>query len=316
MNLRQIETFVCVADTASFRRAAELLHRSQSAVSVHVQQLEDELGVPLFERTTRRVTVTAAGRTLLTRFRSVMADLKSVAQELRDESSLRRGRVSIGTSPSISTHRLPPIIAAYHAAYPGVTLELHEAFAKGMYEDVLERVTDFAVGPKLDGLKDFDMRAVISDPIVAVLPAGYPLKGRRSVTMNEIARQPHLSMPRGTAIRSVIEEAFERHHHVFSPRFEVIHQQTLFSLVEAGLGVTVLPLMSVPQRAGGRYTVARLTDPTITREICVVTLKGKTLSPPAARCADMIVQGLRGQLRQQRESAEIPAGGRARRRTG
>ena len=65
MNIRQIETFLCVADAASFRRAAERLHRSQSAVSVHVQQLEEELGVPLFERTTRRVSLTAEGRTLL-----------------------------------------------------------------------------------------------------------------------------------------------------------------------------------------------------------------------------------------------------------
>jgi DNA-binding transcriptional LysR family regulator len=295
MNLRQIETFLCVAEHASFRRAAETLHRSQSVVSVHVQQLEDELGVPLFERTTRRVVLTAGGRTLLIRCKSVMDDLKSVAHELREESSLRRGRVSIGTSPSISTHRLPAIIAAYQAAYPGITLELHEAFAKGMYDDVLDRITDFAIGPRVGGLKDFDIRPVIKDPIVAVLPPGYRLEGRKSVSLEEIAGQPHLSMPRGTAIRGVIEDAFKTRSLVFAPKFEVIHQQTLFSMVEAGLGVTILPMMSVPQTRSDRYQVALLRAPAITREICLVTLKGKTLSPPARRCADKIVEELKKQ---------------------
>lgn len=296
MNIRQIETFLCVADCGSFRRAAEQLHRSQSAASVHVQQLEEELGVPLFDRTTRRVTLTAEGRTLLNRCTSVVADLKAVAQELREQSGMRRGRVSIGTSPSISTHRLPRIIAAYQASYPGITLELHEAFAKRMYDDVRERVTDFAVGPKVDGLNDFDFRLIAKDPIVAVLPVSYRLKGRKTIGLKEIAAQPHLSMPKGTAIREVIEDAFKAQKLVFSPKFEVIHQQTLFSMVEAGLGVTILPLMSVPERRNHGFQVVHLRTPNITRDICLVTLKGKTLAPPAMRCAELIVQNLKGQM--------------------
>jgi DNA-binding transcriptional LysR family regulator len=292
-----METFLCVAECASFRRAAEILHRSPSAVSGHVQQLEEELGVPLLERTTRRVVLTPEGRTLSIRCKSVLADLRAVAQELREESGLRRGRVSIGAAPSISTHRLPPIIAAYQAAYPGITLELHEAFAKGMYADVLERVTDFAIGPKVSGMKDFDIRSVIKDPIVAVLPATYELNGHETISLEEIAKQPHLSMPKGTAIRQVIEDAFKARKLEFSPKFEVIHQQTLFSMVEAGLGVTILPLMSVPEGKDRKFKVARLRAPVITREVCLVTLKGKTLSPAAARCADLVVESLRGQMR-------------------
>ncbi|MGE4243380.1 LysR substrate-binding domain-containing protein [Ramlibacter sp.] len=296
MKIRQIETFLAVAEAASFRRAAEVLHRSQSAVSAHVQQLEEELGLPLLERTTRRVSLTPGGKVLLGRCKSLMADLNAVAQELKEEATLRRGRVSIGTSPSISTHRLPPIVAAYQVQYPGITLELHEAFASRMYDDVLERVTDFAIGPRVDGLKDFDIRTVIVDPVVAVLPATKPWLDRKTVRLDDIAREPHLAMPRGTAIRAVIEDSFRRRGVVFEPRFEVIHQQTLFSLVEAGLGVTVLPLMSVPPQRGN-YVVARLRTPEITRDVCLVTLKGKSLTPAAARCAEMIVSTLQAQFR-------------------
>lgn len=296
MNFREIESFLSVAECASFRRAAEKLHRSQSAVSVHVRHLEDEMGVALFDRTTRRVTLTREGRTLMIRCTSIMSDLRSVAKELREESGVRRGRVSIGSSPSISTHRLPPIIAAFQNKYPAVTLELHEAFAKEMYDDVLERVTDFAVGPRVRGLKDFDHQVVIPDPIVAILPPSYNLAGRKSVTLREIGLQAHLSMPKGTAIRRVIEEAFRSKQLEFSPRFEVIHQQTLFSMVSAGLGVTILPLMSVPDDNASSYQVAKLRAPVITREICIITLKGRRLSSPAAHCADMIARALRMQI--------------------
>lgn len=298
MNLRQIETFLAVADAGSFRRAAELLNRSQSVVSVHVQQLEEELGVPLLERTTRRVSLTPEGRTLLLRCKGVLADLKEVAQQLQEESSMRRGRVSIGAAPSISTHRLPPIIAAYQKLYPGVTMKLHEAFAQGMYDDVQERVTDFAIGPRVDGLKDFEIQPIIRDPIVAVIPNAVANSSEPTVTLSRIAQQPQLSMPRGTAIRSMVEKAFRDAGLEFVPTFEVIHQQTLFSLVEAGLGITLLPLMSVPPDRSGKYHVAVLEEPSITRDICLVTLKGKTLSPAAATCARMITSELQTQFKQ------------------
>src|SRR3954452_23983410 len=126
MNLQRLETFLAVAEAGSFRQAAEALHRSQSAVSKHIQQLEAELGVPLLERTTRRVTVTAEGRTLLHRSATLLEDLRTLSTELRDHADIRRGRVSIGAVPSVSSHRLPGAIAAYKRRYPGVTIELHE----------------------------------------------------------------------------------------------------------------------------------------------------------------------------------------------
>lgn len=292
MKLRQIETFVAVAEHGSFRRAAELLHRSSSAVSVHVRQLEDELGLPLLERTTRRVVLTAAGRTLLARCRSALADLQSVAQDLKEEAALGCGRVSIGCAPSVSMYRLPPILAAFQEAHPGVTLQLHECFAQRMYHDVLEHVTDFAIGPRLPGLKDFAFRPILLDPVVAVLPYARPWRGRSSVRLDELAGLPLVSMTRDSAMRIQIEQAFRAQGIPFEPRFEVVHHQTLFSLVENRLGVTLLPRISVPARKGD-YVVAELCEPAIARELCLISLNGQKLSPAAQRCAEMIVSGLR-----------------------
>ncbi len=293
LEIRRIQTFLTIAECGSFRRAAERLSRSESAVSAHVIQLEQELGIPLLNRTTRRVTLTAAGKTFGARCKDALADLENAARELREEAQIKRGRVSIGSAPSISTNFLPNIIAAYQANYPGVTLTLYEDFARRMYDRLSEEETEFALGPKLAALRDFDFEDVLRDPIVAVLPSTYPLRRRRTISLDEVARQPLLTMPKGTAIRSVIEDVFQARGHLLSPRFEVVHQQTLFNMVEAGLGITVLPGLSVPSKPFAKYHVAQLVEPSVTREVSIITLKGKTLSPAARACADLAGKLLR-----------------------
>lgn len=294
MNLRRLQSFLAVADCRSFRQAADRLNRSQSAVSTHVQQLEQELGVPLLTRTTRSVSLTAEGRTLMVRSTNVLVELDAVAQELRDEAQLRRGRVCIGCSPSIAMNRLPPILSLYQSKYPGIRLELHEDFAKNMYDRLAQEVTDFAIGPRMDQLKDLAFDKVMSDPIVAILPKDYPLAGRTKIGLREISRHPHLAMPRGTAIRTMLEEAYLSIGVTLAPRFEIVHQQTLFSMVEAGLGIAISPSVSVPKvRTGSSYQVVPVAAPTITREICLVTVRSKVLSPPARSCAELIRKMLR-----------------------
>lgn len=301
MNIRQIETFIAVAELGSFRRAAENLHRSASAVSGHVSQLEEELGVPLLERTTRQVSLTPAGRTLLARCRNALAELRSGAQDLKEEAMVRHGRVAIGCAPSISMQRLPPILASYQKEFPAVTLKLNECFAPRMYDDVRERVTDFAIGPRLQGLKDFAFQQILLDPVVAVLPDTRRWRGRKSVRLEELAEEPLVSMSRESAMRNQIEQAFHARGLRFEPRFEVVHHQTLFSLVENGLGVTLLPGVAVPVQKG-RYVVAELKDAAIVRELCLITLKGRKLSPAAQRCAELVVKEL---------MVKMPSGGQA-----
>ncbi len=291
MNIRQVETFIAVAELGSFRRAAENLHRSASAVSGHVSQLEQELGVPLLERTTRQVSLTPAGRTLLARCRNALAELRSGAQDLKEEAMLRHGHVAIGCAPSISMQRLPPILATYQKEFPAVTLKLNECFAARMYADLRERVIDFAIGPRLPRMKDFAFQTVLIDPVVAVLPDTRRWRGRKSVRLEELAHEPLVSMSRDSAMRAQIEQAFHARGLRFEPRFEVVHHQTLFSLVENGLGVTLVPAVAVPSHKG-RYIVAELKDPVIARELCLVTLKGRKLSPPARRCAELVVREL------------------------
>lgn len=292
MDIRRIESFLSVAELGGFRPAAEALNRSQSAVSTHVRELEEELGVPLLNRTTRRVSVTAEGRLMVQRCRSVLADLRAVARELAEHSDLRRGHVSIGTVPSLSAHRLPAAFARFQKQHPGVTLALHEGAASRMYEDLQARVTDFAVGPRIAGAGGFAYEPVFEDPFVAVVPRGVA-PGQESLTLREVARFDQISQTRDTAVRSQLEAAFRTLRLGFAPKIEVAHHQTVLAMVSAGLGVALLPSACIPAEGSRAYRVIPLRGSRLVREICIVRLKGKALSPAAVRCAEMITGTLR-----------------------
>ena len=297
---------MAVAELGSFSGASARLHRSPAAVSTHVQQLEAELGVRLFDRTTRRVALTPEGRLLLGRCRTVMAELDDVSRELGDRSELRRGHVSLGTVPSISGLHLPAALAAFKARHPGITLELHEGSMTRIHDDLRQRTTDFAVAAAFGDARDLSHQPVLSDPFVAVLPHDTGFRGR-SISLPELARHDQLAQPRDTAVRTTVEQAFRDHGLVFSPAIEVAHHQTVLNMVAAGLGVAVLPKICVPSGPQRGYQVVPLRPRGLARQICIITLRGKMLSPAAAECARVIAQTLHANGKPRRVSGPRPA---------
>jgi DNA-binding transcriptional LysR family regulator len=294
LNIRFLESFMAVAETGSFSAAARQLHRSQSAVSSHVQQLEQALAVPLLERTTRSVTVTRQGKLLLARCRTALAELRSAAAELHEEAGLKRGHVSIGAVPSVSSQRLPAVLAQLKKKHPGVTIELHEGSATRIYADLRERATDFAVAPWLpeDG-EDMQHEQVLQDPFFAVVPAAMAPSLGAAVTLRELARHDLLTQSQDTAVHAQAERAYLRAHLPFHPAVEVSHHQTLLAMVGAGLGVALMPGLCLPSDPPRGVRVLPLRKPGIPpRAIGIVTLKGKVLAPAAATCARMIAQAL------------------------
>lgn len=290
MNLRTVETFICVAECSSFRRAAELLHRSQSAVSVHVRQLEDELGVPLFDRTTRRVALTAEGRTLLARTKAVVGELRAAADELRETSGVRGGVVDVGVTPSLAAGLLPGALAEFGRRYPSVTVRVHEAVSRGLYEAVRQRKTDFAIGPAVPGLKDFDYRPLAREPLVAVVPRGYPLRGRTGLAFRELVEGPFLAIAAGAYLRRVVEDTARERGLPFAPKLEFASSAAILGQVAAGVGVSILPSLAVAAHERERLQVLPVRSPALAWDSCVLKLKGKRLSPPAVRLSDLLAQ--------------------------
>ncbi len=279
VSIKQLQTFMTIVDAGNFRRAAEILHLSQPAVTAHVKQLEAAVGVPLLDRTTRRMRVTVAGDRLRSMAEQTLADLNAVLSELRDEAALQRGRISICCVPTIAAGILPKALKQFDEKYPGVTIRLYDVIAEQIFVQVAEGKADFGIGPRPTGRRQFDFRPLTSDPFVAVVPRGHVLANRKSVSLFDLVKFPYLALLRGYNVRETLDTAMEKHGLKITPKYEVQHHYTLGGMVEEGLGITALPSMAVSMLSRPLLRTVPIARPGAAREVGIIKLRGKTLPP-------------------------------------
>ncbi|GAA4531811.1 LysR family transcriptional regulator [Amycolatopsis samaneae] len=278
MELRQVEHFLAVARCGSFTAAAREVHVVQSALSASVRKLEAELGTPLFERTTRRVALTAAGEALLPRAHRIVADVVAARGEVAAVAGLARGRVSIGTIQTLTVVDLPARLGEFRVRYPGVRIHVRESLVPLLATAVVHGELDlsFLAGdePLPEGLHGF---ARWSQALVLLCHPGHRLARRRRVRLAELDDEPFVEFS-GSGLQEMIArelaEANIRHNRVC----EATHMPLLVDLVAAGLGVTVVP-QPVAERSGLPF--ARF-EPALGRAIHLAG-RGQELTNPAAR---------------------------------
>jgi DNA-binding transcriptional LysR family regulator len=208
MELRQLEYFVAVAEEASFTRAAERVHISQSGVSAQIRQLEHELGATLLDRSGRTTTVTTAGAAALEHARAVLTSVTAVRQAVDDVTGLIRGRLVIGMVTGCTITPLFDALAAFHLAHPGVEITLFEDNSDRLIDGVRTGATDLAlIGAAGTPPAGLGALTIVSEPIVAVVPLGHPLAKRRRATLATVTGYPIVCLPEGTGIRTVFDQA-------------------------------------------------------------------------------------------------------------
>ena len=208
MELRQLEYFVAVAEEANFTRAAERVHISQSGVSAQIQQLERDFGATLIDRSGRSATLTAAGAAALEHARAALASADAVRQAVDEVSGLIRGRLMAGMVTACTVTGLFDALAAFRLAHPGIEITLIEDNSDRLIESVRTGRADLALigtaGTLPHGL---DALPIVSERLIAAVPAGHPLANRRRATLDDISAYPIVSMPQGTGIRAVFDHA-------------------------------------------------------------------------------------------------------------
>lgn len=206
MELRQLEYFVAVAEEASFTRAARRVRISQSGVSAQVRRLERELGVELFDRSTRATRLTAAGRAVLQHARATLScagAVQHVADELVD---LVRGQMRLGMVIGCTVTPLFSALAEFHAAYPGVEVSMSEGNSDALIDAVRRAAIDIAlVGVAGAPPDDLGSLTVVSEGLSALVAPGHPLAEAGRLSLAELALQRLVCMPIGTGVRSVLE---------------------------------------------------------------------------------------------------------------
>jgi DNA-binding transcriptional LysR family regulator len=242
MELRQLEYFVAVADEANFTRAAERVHISQSGVSAQVRQLERELGAELFDRSGRTAVLTPAGEAALAHARAALAAAGAVRQAVDDVNALLRGRLAVGMVTACTMAALFDALAAFHRAHPGVEVALDEGTSDRLVERVRAGTLDLAlVGTAGTPPPGLDALQVVSERLVACVPAGHPLAAAagRGVPLAALGRHPLVCLPPGTGVRTVFDRACAAQGLRPTVALQASAPDAVADLAQRGLGVAV-----------------------------------------------------------------------------
>jgi len=277
ISLRQLRAFLAVARQQHFRRAAESIHLSQPAVSRHIAELEAELGIRLFDRTTREVVPTEAGRYLESAMGRVLDELEGVLSHVHSESERKRGKVHVASVPTLSAGLMPQCIADCASRYPELTIQLHDQAQTMVLDSVRGGEVDFgiAIDPPLTG--EFDSELLLRDPFVLVCRPEHPLARLDRVPWRKLHGEPLILLDYSSGSRRLIDHALASRHIEANIVQQTGHTLTTFRMVEAGLGISVSPALSPPPPT----LVTRPLTPPESRNVVLIKRRQRSLSPLA-----------------------------------
>jgi DNA-binding transcriptional LysR family regulator len=245
MELRHLRSFTVLADERHFGRAAARLHIAQPALSQQVKQLERELGVALFTRSTRRVEPTEAGLRFAEHARTVLGDVARAEAEMEQLASGHAGRVSVGFIGTATYDVLPQVAREVRRVLPDVELELHgELLSPQLVAGLGDHTFDLAlIRPDPFTSRDLVLQPLRSERLVAVLPSGHALAGRRRISLSSLSHEAFVMHPSGhrSSMHARVLEACADAGFTPDPVVEVGETATLVVFVAAGLGVALVP---------------------------------------------------------------------------
>ena len=290
---RELDVFLTLAHTLSFRRTAEQVHLSQPAVSGLLNRLETGLGVRLFDRTTRNVQLTSAGEVFVVQARLLRHQSDEAVRAVRDVAELRVGQVVLAALPSLAATVVPTAFARFAASFSGVRLQVFDTLSGPAFEMVRSGQVEFALTAANPAYADLNYRPLASDGFVLLIPAAHPLAtGRGPLRWADVAALAHISMPLPSSVRQYADAALLAHRVRFEPRFEVEHLATINAMVVAGLGVAALPEIAAGVAPHAGLVRRPLIDPDQHRPIGLVTREGRSLSSASAAMVEILCQEL------------------------
>ena len=303
VSLRQLRAFAAIGQLGSFTRAADALHATQPALSAQISELESVLGVRLFDRSTRSVRITQAGRDLLPVVDKILADVGIVMTRAQDVSRMNVGRVVVAALPSVSSTLLPRAVVRFQAQHPGVSFVLKDALAERIVDMIRRDDVDFGLtsAPPVDAQLVFT--ALASDRMVAVLPRNHPLAEKKRFDLADLLDSPLILMDRDSSVRRVVDQACATLGRIAAPAYEPAFMATAIGMVRAGLGATLLPSSALEISAASDLIVHPLDHPGLTRQLGVLKKRERSLSP----AAEAFVAALRARAKEWFTGSPRPA---------
>src|SRR5581483_1249210 len=222
-DLHHVKAFLAAARIGNFTRAANELHISQSAFTVQIRQLEDALGVILFDRSKRRVALTAAGKELVVPLERILIDMESIVVRTRQLAGLRRGIVSIAVLPSIASQLLPHVIREFARRFPGIVVQVNDVVAEKLIHGVKKEEADFGIGSRIKPDRELKATPLLVDRLCAFVPKSHPLGRKESVILEDLVASPLILTGKDSSVREIVDLAFKRDRLQPTIAFDKLH---------------------------------------------------------------------------------------------
>ncbi len=285
MELYQLQYFIEAAKNRNFTRAAKRLNLATPALSLQIQKLERELGIRLFDRGQKETLLTPAGQTLFEKAQALLNMADSVKQSVAEVSDLRAGRLSVAFIASLGVYWLPEILRDFRSSFPCLSLQTYEETSLGVAALVEEATAELGFLELPTNNQLFEVKEIWTEPIFAVLPADHPLASKKNIALPQLEKEAFI-VKRGESEQQTIEACRAAG---FEPRIacECSEQETKVALVQAGLGVLLLPQLAASFLREGVVAVP-IREPKLTREVGLIQRRGKELSAAASAFTDFI----------------------------
>ncbi len=283
-----LQTFLSIAERGSFQRAAAHLNLSQTALSHRMRKFEADLGVKLLTRTTRQVTLSAAGLDLLPKARKIIDEIETSFERLRQIGQHRQERIAIGCLPTLANHYIPRLLRELGHRYPDLAVKIYDNSSAEIANLVQSGAAEFGITIVSANRVDLDIKPLFKEPFVLVCPSDHAFAQQKHVNWSELARVPLVRISPQAGNRALIDDALAGRRDTLLWRYEVQRLSTAVNMVAAGLGLTIVPRLAIDAAGTPGVRAVPLRNPGIVRTLGLLTKRGTSLSPPAEILAGVI----------------------------
>ena len=285
LKITPLRYVLTVVDQGGFHAAARQVHRTQPALSMAIRELESRLGEALFERG-GKATLTPFGHYCVPRFRELITQHDRLSRELVAQVARDAGHLDMAAVPSVASRLMPRLLADFVQRYPGIRVSLHDGNADYVREQVLAGEVDLGLSSLWEGDAALSFTPLMRDALGVVCRDDHPLAGRQAVHWRELMRESLIGNGTSRLLQGTDAAALLEHH-----SFYISNMISLTAMLVAGLGVTTLPRLAFPEEYE-RLKFIPLSEPKVEREIGLLQLSGRSLSPGARAMAEFVTQAL------------------------
>ncbi len=293
MDFHQLKVFYSAVSTGSFTQASQTLNLSQSTISQHIKQLENELGCHLFRRVGRGVHLTDAGHLLRDHCEKIFQDVKNAEMAIKELNGQQRGRIRFGSGATTLIYQLPPVIEAFKAQFPNIELVIFSDTTEAILREIKAQRLDLGLVMKPPAENDLQFTPLCNEELMIALSSKHPLAHKRALTIQDLQTLRFILYEKKTVMRRLIDDFFSELG--VTPQIAMVMEniEAIKSLVGTGLGASVLPVQAVGEDAvDKKVRMIRVQKRTLRRQLGLIRLK--SVLPPKAvhQFSELIVSQL------------------------